>query len=148
MELIDTVVQAVVKGRFTTQQVLIAVVVVVAVVVGVKLLKGIMKTVSIVGGIILLAIYFGLATPTQIKSLATETVGGAYEKYRAVSQSIEKDGDEVYIKLGGERIPLSKVVSYKETLDGKVQLLTSEGTYTSEDEGLLKFLGEISDKKD
>ena len=41
-------------------------------------------------------------------------------------------------------MPLSDVVSFKKTLDGKIHILTSEGTYTSEDENLLKFFGEMS----
>ena len=142
--ILDPAVQSVVQGRFTTQQILVALVVIVVVIIAFKILKGIVKTVSIIGGIVLLAIYFGLASPTQIQELASGTVGSVYEKYQAISHSIEKDGDEVYVKLGDERVPLSEITSYKKTLDGRVQLLTSSGTYTSEDKGLLEFLGELS----
>ena len=86
----------------------------------------------------------GLASPTQLKDMASETVEKAGQKYQAISQSIDVEGEEVYLIVGGKRLPLSDVVSFKKTLDGKIQILTSEGTYTSKDESLLKFFGEMS----
>ncbi|MBR1770681.1 MAG: hypothetical protein IJ747_01485 [Lachnospiraceae bacterium] len=141
---VDGAVQSVVQGRFTTQQVLIAVLAVVAAIVVIKAIKGILKTAVLVGGIIAFVIYFGLATPTQLKDMASETVEKAGQKYQAISQSIDVEDGEVYIIVGGKRLPLSDVVSFKKTLDGKIHILTSEGTYTSEDENLLKFFGEMS----
>lgn len=142
--LVDGAVQSVVQGRFTTQQVLIAVLTVVAAIVVIKAIKGILKTAVLVGGIIAFVIYFGLATPTQLKDMASETVEKAGQKYQAISQSIDVEGEEVYIIVGEKRLPLSDVVSFKKTLAGKIHILTSEGTYTSKDENLLKFFGEMS----
>lgn len=142
--MVDTAVQSVVKGRFTTQQVLIAILVVVAAIVVIKVIKGVMKAAVLVGGIIVFVIYFGLASPTQLKSMASETAQKAGQKYQAISQSIEVEDGEVYIIVGETRLPLSDVVSFKKTLDGKVNVLTSDGTYTSDDEDLLKFFGEVS----
>ena len=142
--ILDPMVQAVVKGRFTTQQVLVTLVVIVAVFVGFKLLKGILKTACLIGGVVLVVIYFGLASPTQIKNLALDTVGNAYEKYQTISHSIEREGGEIYINVGEQRIALSQIESYKKALDGRLQLLTAEGTYTVEDERLKDFFDEIT----
>ena len=148
IELIDPAVQSVVKGRLTTQQVLMTLVVIIAVVLLFKFFKGVVKIACMVGVIIALVVYLGIATPTQLKGLATDTISVAYEKYQAVTHSIEKDGDEIYIHVGEKRLPLSQIESYKETLSGQVQMLTSEGTFISDDQNLLKFLGELSDQAD
>lgn len=144
IQVIDPAVQSVVQGRFTTQQVLLAIVVVIVVIVAFKVLKGVIQIATTVGMVLALVVYLGIATPTQLSGIATETISGAYEKYQTISHSIEKEGDEIYIHVGDARLPLSQITSYKETLDGKVQILTADGTYTSGDENLLKFLGELS----
>ena len=141
---VDVAVQSVVKGRFTTQQVLIAVAAVILAIVAAKLIKGIVKAAVLVGGVLMLVVYFGLATPTQLKDMASGAAEKIGQEYQTISQSVDVEDGKVYVRIQEKRLPLSEIVSYKKTMDGKLHILTADGTYTSEDEHLFEFLKSLS----
>jgi uncharacterized membrane protein len=69
------------NGKLTLSQLVMIITVILVIAFVVKLLKGVVRTVCIVVALCILAIHFGLTSPTQLKDVSTQLATNGISAY-------------------------------------------------------------------
>ena len=132
------------NGRVTLNQLLGVVIAILAIILVLKLIKGLLKTGLVIGIVCFAVIYFGLASPRQLKDVANQIAeqgAAVYEQYQEASEYIKYEDNKVYISPDKTTwIDVSDIKStVKGTLDS-ISVVTSEGTYVFKDSKVMELI--------
>lgn len=101
-------------GRVTRSQLLAIVLCIVAVLVVLKVLKGIIKTVVVAGVVCVALVHFGIASPQQLKDVALQIQEKGVQAYNALadaSENIKLDGSSIMVKIDGKWVDVTDISS-------------------------------------
>lgn len=138
-------------GKVTISQVLMFLIVLVAVVLVLKFIKGIVKTIIVVGLAVYLCIYFGIVSPTQVKDIGNQLLAdgkAAYEKIVKASDNLKFENGEdgnftIKIRVEGEWHDISDIKSFVNTKDG-LSVKIGDDTIAIKDKDVVELIKKFS----
>lgn len=135
-------------GKFTLSQVVAVLICIIAVSFILKKLKGIIKAVLSVVIIAVAAIYFGIATPEQIKSIADKVaeVGvETYQKFAEVSENIKVEEGSIKICVGEQWVDVKDIASTVTDNEGKMSITVDGKDLIVDDEKVTELLNSLTE---
>lgn len=130
-------------GKITLSQ-LIAVIVAVAVIFfAIKVLNKIVKTVVIIVALCACLVYYGVASPTQIKDAAgviAKNGISTYNKIASASDNIKVEDKTIKLNINDTWIDISDVTSFIETSEGIATVIIDGISYSVDDESIVSLL--------
>lgn len=130
-------------GKVTLSQVIMVVAALIVVSFAIKLLKGALKTIVVIGAICFALVYYGVASPTQLKD-AAEVIAQqgvqAYEKLADASENIKIQGNSVKVRIDGSWVDVADVSSIIKTADGVATVIVDGTSHVVDDSGVISLL--------
>ena len=131
-------------GKITLSQLLVIIGAILVIILVFKFLKGIVKTILAIGIVCYALVYFGIASPQQLKDVSSQIVDkGAsfYESFVEASSNIKYEDDKLLVRTDGDTwIDVSDIKSFVTGKEGVVTIQTSNGAYTISDSEVIRLL--------
>lgn len=130
-------------GKVTLSQLLVGIAVLAVVLFAIKVIKGVFKTIIIIASICIGLVHYNIASPTQIKDVASQIASNgvtAYQTFANASENIKIDGSDIQVKVGDNWFSISDVTSIVQGTDGVATVTVDGETYTTEDNNIIELL--------
>lgn len=130
-------------GKVTLSQLVFIILAIIVVALVIKFLKGVARTIVAVVAVCVALVNYGIASPTQIKDVASvisQRGIATYEKMASASESIKLNGNNIEIKLGDKWVNVSDVTSFISTGDGAATINVDGESYFVEDSNIISLL--------
>lgn len=132
------------EGRLTLSQLLVIIGAIIAIILVFSFIKGIVKTIITIVIVCYALVYFGIASPQQLKDVSSQIIDkGAsfYESFVEASSNIKYENDKLLIKVDEDTwIDVSDIKSFVAGKEGVVTIQTSNGAYAISDSEIIKLL--------
>ena len=131
-------------GKITLSQLAVVVIAILAVGLVLKLVKGILKTGLAIGIALFALVYFGLASPDQLKDVADQIAkqgAAVYEQYQEASEYIKYEDDKLYVSP--DKTTWIDVTTIKSVVKGNnksISVVTPDGTYAFTDSKVIELI--------
>ena len=131
-------------GKITLSQLVITLIALLAVCLVLKFIKGIVKTVVAIGIACFALVYFGLASPDQLKDVASQIASqgaAVYEQYQAASEYIKYEGGTLYVSPDKQTwLDVTAIKSVVKGNDETMSIVTDDGTYALTDNKAIEMI--------
>lgn len=131
-------------GKITLSQLLVIIGAILVIILVFKFLKGIVKTILSIGIVCYALVYFGIASPQQLKDVSSQIVDKGesfYESFIEASSNIKYEDDKLLVRTDGDTwIDVSDIKSFVTGKEGVVTIQTSNGAYTISDSEVIRLL--------
>ena len=130
-------------GKVTLSQLVVCIIAFLVIIYAFKVLKGIFRTIVLIASICIALVHYGIASPTQIKNVASQVAQNglkAYKSFEEASDNIKIEGSNIKIKLEEEWVNVSDISSYIVGEDGVVTVTVDGVQTTIEDEAIISLL--------
>ena len=131
-------------GKVTLSQLVIVVIAILAVGLVLKLVKGVLKTGLTIGIALFALVYFGFASPDQLKDVADQIAkqgAAVYEQYQEASEYIKYEGDTLYVSPDKTTwIDVSTIKSVVKGNNKSISVVTPDGTYAFTDSKVIELI--------
>lgn len=131
-------------GKITLSQLLVIIGAILVIILVFKFLKGIVKTILAIGIVCYALVYFGIASPQQLKDVSSQIVDKGesfYESFIEASSNIKYEDDKLLVRTDGDAwIDVSDIKSFVTGKEGVVTIQTSNGAYTISDSEVIRLL--------
>lgn len=134
-------------GRITQTQLIVIILAVIALIILRKVLKGIVRTLIMVGVACFALVYFGVASPTQIKDTAKTIQDKGIATYQTMAKSsdnIQVKGKDVQIKVGNEWYSVSDIKSVV-NVGATLSIRVGDKTVAIDDKQVIDLIKTFSD---
>ena len=131
-------------GKVTLSQLVIILIAILAVCLVFKFIKGIVKTVVAIGIACFALVYFGLASPDQLKDVANQIASqgtAIYEQYQEVSDYIKYQDGVLYVSPDKQMwIDVTTIKTIVRGNGDTLSVVTDEGTYALTDNKAIEMI--------
>lgn len=131
-------------GKVTLSQLAVVVIAILAVGLVLKLVKGILKTGLAIGIALFALVYFGFASPDQLKDVAGQIAkqgAAVYEQYQEASDYIKYEGDKLYVSPDKETwVDVTTIKSVVKGTNDSISVVTPDDTYAFTDSKVIELL--------
>lgn len=131
-------------GKITLSQLVVVVIAILAVGLVLKLVKGVLKTGLTIGITLFALVYFGFASPDQLKDVADQIAkqgAAVYEQYQEASEYIKYEGDKLYVSPDKTTwIDVSTIKSVVKGNNKSISVVTPDGTYAFTDSKVIELI--------
>ena len=131
-------------GKITLSQLVVVVIAILAVGLVLKLVKGVLKTGLTIGIALFALVYFGFASPNQLKDVADQIAkqgAAVYEQYQEASEYIKYEDDKLYVSPDKTTwIDVSTIKSVVKGNNKSISVVTPDGTYAFTDSKVIELI--------
>lgn len=131
-------------GKVTLSQLAVVVIAILAVGLVLKLVKGILKTGLAIGIALFALIYFGFASPDQLKDVAGQIAkqgAAVYEQYQEASDFIKYEDNKLYVSPDKETwVDVTTIKSVVKGTNDSISVVTPDGTYAFTDSKVIELI--------
>lgn len=131
-------------GKITLSQLVVVVIAILAVGLVLKLVKGVLKTGLTIGIALFALVYFGFASPDQLKDVADQIAkqgAAVYEQYQEASEYIKYEDDKLYVSPDKTTwIDVSTIKSVVKGNNKSISVVTPDGTYAFTDSKVIELI--------
>lgn len=131
-------------GKVTLNQLVVLIIAVIAVSLVISFIKGVLKTCLTIGIAVFALVYFGFASPDQLKDVADQIAkqgAAVYEQYQEASEYIKYEGNKLYISTDKNTwIDVSTIKSVIKGNNKSISVVTPDGTYAFTDSKVIELI--------
>ena len=131
-------------GKVTLNQLVVVVIAILAVILVISLIKGVLKTCLTIGIAVFALVYFGFASPDQLKDVADQIAkqgAAVYEQYQEASEYIKYEDNKLYISTDKNTwIDVSTIKSVVKGNNKSISVVTPDGTYAFTDSKVIELI--------
>lgn len=131
-------------GKVTLSQLVVLIIAVIAVSLVISLIKGVLKVCLTIGIAAFALVYFGFASPDQLKDVADQIAkqgAAVYEQYQEASEYIKYEGNKLYISTDKNTwIDVSVIQSVVKGANNSISVVTPDGTYVFTDSKVIELI--------
>lgn len=131
-------------GKVTLSQLVVLIIAVIAVSLVISFIKGVLKACLTIGIAVFALVYFGFASPDQLKDVADQIAkqgAAVYEQYQEASEYIKYEGNKLYISTDKNTwIDVSTIKSVVKGNNKSISVVTPDGTYAFTDSKVIELI--------
>lgn len=130
-------------GKMTLSQALAIVVTIAAVLLVMKLVKKTLKLVFTVVAVCICLVYFNIASPSQIKDVASQVASMGVASYQTIANSskdIRIEGSSIQVNIADNWVDISDITSIVGGDSGKATVVVNGQSFVVEDTAVISLL--------